>query len=54
MNIYRHNNNLIGHTDLVTCLLTLPNSELASGSWDNSIIIWNLNNNLKKAQLREH
>ena len=34
---------LKGHTGGVVSLTVLPNGDLASGSYDNSIIIWNPN-----------
>ena len=36
---------LCGHKDIINCLATLSNSPiLASGSWDKSIKIWNIEN----------
>ena len=35
---------LKGHTDLVNCLVVLPNGNLGSGSDDKTIKIWNINN----------
>jgi WD40 repeat protein len=32
---------LTGHTNFVQTLATLPNGNLASGSWDSTIKIWN-------------
>jgi len=34
---------LEGHTHDVTCLVSLSNNQLASGSWDNRIKVWDLN-----------
>ena len=31
---------LKGHSDPVSCLATLDGGRLASGSWDNSVVIW--------------
>lgn len=41
MNIKNCQSELLGHSDEVQILRTLPNNELASGSADNTIKIWN-------------
>ena len=33
---------LRGHSDVISTLVTLPDSRLLSGSWDGSILIWDL------------
>ena len=45
---------LRGHTDWVTCLAKLDGGRLASGSYDKSIIIWNLADGKQLARLEGH
>ena len=49
--IYKTLNN---HTDSVTVLVDLKNGYLASGSKDNTIIVWNLNTTQMQTRLRNH
>ena len=34
--------NLVGHTNSVSCVIVLKKTEIASGSWDCTIKIWDL------------
>jgi len=33
-----------GHSGYVTCILTLPNNQLASADWDANVHVWNTRN----------
>jgi WD40 repeat protein len=46
--------NLIGHTGSVWALYTLPNGDLASGSSDKSVIIWDTDKGTIKKRLEGH
>jgi WD40 repeat protein len=47
--------NLIGHTDLVTATTFTPDGRrLVSGSWDNTIKVWNVEHAMEEAALRGH
>lgn len=40
---------LIGHTEAISSVITLPNGDIASGVWDGRIIIWDgVNYNIKQ------
>ena len=45
---------LKGHSDPVSCLAALDGGRIASGSWDNSVIIWNLADGTPLAKLEGH
>jgi WD40 repeat protein len=45
---------LIGHNDSVCSLAVLQNGDLASGSWDNTIKIWDTNTGSLKRTLVGH
>jgi len=45
---------LKGHSDLVSCLATLSNGYLASGSYDKTIRIWNSKNGKCLKTLKGH
>ena len=45
---------LQAHTNSIRSLALLSNGDLASGSGDNSIIIWNPNNGIKLMTLQVH
>ena len=45
---------LEGHTDSVNCLAALDGDRLASGSSDNSIIIWSVADGKQLAKLEGH
>lgn len=45
---------LEGHSGTVQCLAALDDDRLASGSWDHSIIIWNLADGAQLAKLEGH
>jgi len=45
---------LKGHSDPVACLAALDGGRLASGSWDNSVVIWNLADGTQLAKLEGH
>lgn len=45
---------LIGHTSFVSCLIVMPNGDLASGAWDYKVIIWNLDNGSIRRTLTGH
>ena len=42
---------LKGHSDPVSCLAALDGGLLASGSWDNSVVIWSLADGSQLAKL---
>ena len=44
----------MGHTNWVRSLVVLANGDLASGSYDKTIIIWNTQNGQKKQTLVGH
>ena len=45
---------LTGHTNTVFSLLNFKNGEIVSGSWDSTIIVWNLNEKTSVATFKEH
>ncbi len=45
---------MTGHTDKVTCLVTLPDGLLASGSSDKTIRIWNVTSGITIKTLTGH
>ena len=45
---------MTGHNNNVRALVELQNGDLASGSWDNSIKIWNSSTGLLKRTLIGH
>ena len=54
MNECKLKNQLKGHSDSVWSLAIFPNGDLASGSRDKTIIIWDLNECKLKNQLKGH